>query len=290
MDILLAGKNQKEGGYTPIRENLDSKNRPMDRRKTRTHEALIAKQLNSDDCSVEPPKKEKEICKDQDKTNSPNLVPGRNPTGSAIELGMPYIEVKEISCWKVWDGERPYSQVKVENPLIWIYSDCLEKIEEMIEVMSGETKYGVKIVEIEDRYGHLFDAVHQKFNSPKRLGQSRKGKREDKQSMGGLVDSSLISHVSETEGGQFVGCVISESAMDNLVTSDEGNGSVRISIRKEGNLEWEFSNSIDRRDRDLVEVGDLEKLGSSQEESLCRLMKTIKLKGVGRPRRKKGKN
>lgn len=156
--------------------------------------------------------------------------------------------------------------------------------------MSGETKYGVKIVEIEDRYGHLFDAVHQKFNSPKRLGQSRKGKREDKQSMGGLVDSSLISHVSETEGGQFVGCVISESAMDNLVTSDEGNGSVRISIRKEGNLEWEFSNSIDRRDRDLVEVGDLEKLGSSQEESLCRLMKTIKLKGVGRPRRKKGKN
>ena len=21
-------------------------------------------------------------------------------------MGMPYIEVKEISCWKVWDGER----------------------------------------------------------------------------------------------------------------------------------------------------------------------------------------
>ena len=90
MDILLAGKNQKEGGYTPIRENLDSKNRPMDRLKTRTHEALIAKQLNSDDCSVEPPKKEKEICKDQDKTNSPNLVPVKED--SIVDTGNCLIE------------------------------------------------------------------------------------------------------------------------------------------------------------------------------------------------------
>ena len=115
--------------------------------------------------------------------------------------------------------------------------------------MSGETKYGVKIVEIDDKYGHLFDAVHQESNSPKRLGQSWKGKREDKEPMGGLVDSSLISHVSETEGGHSMGCVISDTAMDNLVARDEGNGSVRIPIRKEGNLEWEFPNSIDRRDR-----------------------------------------
>lgn len=55
-------------------------------------------------------------------------------------------------------------------------------------------------------------------------------------------------------------------------------------------LQWEFPNSIDRRSYDLIEVGDLEKLESSQEEALCRLLKTVKLKGVGRPRRRKGKS
>ncbi|KAL1818682.1 hypothetical protein ACET3Z_013551 [Daucus carota] len=177
MDIMLAGKNEKKGGDTPIKENLDSKDRPLERSESRTHEAMSSKQSTRDGYSVEPPKKEKGASKDEDKANTHNLVPVQEDsildTGncligfSAFSLrgeilqevllemeedlipkrrvmievrGLPFqfwsdenLEkmTQKYGLWGWWCNRRD-SQVKIENPLIWIYSDCLEKIEAKI--------------------------------------------------------------------------------------------------------------------------------------------------------------
>lgn len=54
---------------------------------------------------------------------------------------------------------------------------------------------------------------------------------------------------------------------------------------KHPSLSWEFPNSVDRKDRDIYQLGNCDVLGSSQK-SICDLMQKIKIKGVGRLRRK----
>lgn len=54
-----------------------------------------------------------------------------------------------------------------------------------------------------------------------------------------------------------------------------------------GELFWDFPNSIDRSSRSIIQTGNMENFGNSQT-SICNLLHKIKLKGVERPRKRKG--
>ena len=71
---------------------------------------------------------------------------------------------QEYGLWGWWRN-RPDAQMKIETPLIWIYSGCLEKIEENLVVITEGGNYRVKILEVEDNQGPVFEEAKQKFVS-----------------------------------------------------------------------------------------------------------------------------
>lgn len=48
---------------------------------------------------------------------------------------------------------------------------------------------------------------------------------------------------------------------------------------------WDLPVSVDKRNMEIVQIGDFKSLESSQK-SICKLMKKVKIKGPGRPKRK----
>lgn len=55
---------------------------------------------------------------------------------------------------------------------------------------------------------------------------------------------------------------------------------------KSGDLFWDYPESIDRRNSTVIQTGNLESLKNSQR-TICNLMQKVRLKGVGRPKKKR---
>ncbi|WOH09103.1 hypothetical protein DCAR_0728558 [Daucus carota subsp. sativus] len=228
--------------------------------------------------------------------NEEDLLPKRRLLVQIRGLPMQYWSeenLKKISqdfgIWGWWCN-RPDSQMIIENPLIWLYSSCLKEINKDLDIAAEGITFRIKLIEIKDDHRHCFKDVYRNYESSKLMGKDRKGKKKEKQPVGFLnKDSFLISHVSEIEGGNGKGSKEVRQEAEVFELQEDHKGKEGTLKQKGLSLEWDFPNSIDRGDRVLLEVGDLEKLDSSQEESLCSQLKTVKLKGVGRPRKKKGK-
>lgn len=254
MDIMLARKFQKKGVESPKREGAKPGDRPPESKTIRVPKETSVKMSSEDNHRLESLKQRKESGRTEEGSPVPKRISvqenslintenclvgfsafplrGEILQEVLIELGMAYIEVKEISCWKFllrfaseeklkdWNGDgikdwicltrnlseedlipkrralieirglplhywseenlekitqeyglwgwwrnRPDAQMKIETPLIWIYSGCLEKIEENLVVITEGGNYRVKILEVEDNQGPVFEEAKQKFVS-----------------------------------------------------------------------------------------------------------------------------
>lgn len=77
------------------------------------------------------------------------------------------------------------------------------------------------------------------------------------------------------------------NSIDDKVVNNNSLPKGISSQERTGELFWDFPESVDRKNKLIIQTGNLENIGSSQG-TICNLMQKIRLKGVGRPKKRKG--
>lgn len=194
--------------------------------------------------------------------------------------------VKDLGVWGWWVN-RPNTSYKFENPRICLYTEIWDKIEKDLSVKIGKVTYSSKLVEVEHDHSKDSEVLEEAKTRSQELlkNQSvphykesreelviRKEEIEDSEDEAQENSSSLVSRVSDSVEAERK----SVSPPKRILGSD-----------KVGELFWDFPESVDRKGNQIIQTGNLDRVSGSQK-SICKLLQNIRLKGVGRPRKKRG--
>lgn len=176
---------------------------------------------------------------------------------------------------------------RLETPRICCYTNSLDKIERSEQVKFGNVCYQIKMVEVDWDFSKIYSVLHEETThklptiSPLKCRESKEKCFESHSKMEReKVARKVVLDDAEDISLSFISRVSETSQSDREL----GSRSPGIN-NKPSSISWEFPNSVDRLDREIILTGDCDGLESSQK-TICDLIHKIKIKRVGRPKKK----